>query len=140
MNKTDRFDIISRESNISHPIPAAPWRNVFLDVTHSVWCHGDMFYSIWLDVWSKHERCLHTVTAVASGALMCCLLTGRNFESEGVLLLDGVCEEEASIAAVVRVRVLAQNVGEVQVSIQTHGHSLILLDRTHSYKMPEEHS
>lgn len=62
----------------------------------------------------------------------CCLLTGLHFESEGVLLLDSVCEEEASIAAVVCVSVLGQNIGEVQVSIQTHGHSLILRDWAHS--------
>lgn len=60
---------------------------------------------------------MHTVTAVGSVVLMCCLLTGLNFESEGVLLLNGVCEEEASVAAVVCVSILGQNVGEVQVSI-----------------------
>lgn len=61
-------------------------------------------------------------------------LTGQNFEGEGVLLLDGVCEEEASVAAVVSVSVFGQNVGEVQVPVQTHGHSLILRDRIHRWK------
>lgn len=68
---------------------------------------------------------------------MCCLLTGQNFECEGVLLLDGVCEEEASVAAVVSVSIFGQNVGEVQVSIQTHGHSLILRDWSHSCRRTE---
>lgn len=49
-----------------------------------------------------------------------------------------MCEEEASVAAVIRLSVLRQNVGEVQVSIQTHGHSLVLSDGTHSYEMQEE--
>lgn len=65
---------------------------------------------------------------------VCCLLTGQNFECEGVLLLDGVREEEASIAAVVSVSIFGQNIGEVQVPIQTHGHSLILRDRSHSWR------
>lgn len=61
-----------------------------------------------------------------------CLLTGLNLKCEGVLLLDGVCEEEASIAAVVCVSILGNNIGKVEVSIQTHGHSLILRDWSHS--------
>lgn len=65
---------------------------------------------------------------------VCCLLTGLNFECEGVLLLDGVCEVEASVAAVVSVSIFDQNVGEVQVPVQTHGHSLILRDRGHSWR------
>lgn len=58
-------------------------------------------------------------------------LTGLNFEVEGVLLLDGVCEAEASVAAVVILSVLDQNIGEVQVSIQTHGNPPILMDGGH---------
>lgn len=68
---------------------------------------------------------------------VCCLLTGQNFECEGVLLLDGVCEKEASVAAVVNVSVFGQNVGEVQVSVQTHGYSLILRDGSHGWKTQE---
>lgn len=66
---------------------------------------------------------------------MCVLVSGRltglDFECEGILLLDSVCEEEASVAAVVCASILANNVGEVQVSVQTHGHSLILRDWNH---------
>ena len=68
----------------------------------------------------------------AQNVLLCSLLTGLNFECKGVLLLDGVCEEEASIAAVVSLSILSQNIGEVQVSIQAHGHSLILRNGTHT--------
>ena len=69
---------------------------------------------------------------------LCFLLTGLNFECEGVLLLDGLCIGEAGITAVVCVSILIYNVGKVQVSIQTHGHSLILRDCTHSWKTKEE--
>lgn len=60
------------------------------------------------------------VGGVCACVCVCSLLTGQNFECEGVLLLDGVCEEEASIAAIVRVSIFGQNIGEVQVPIQTH--------------------
>lgn len=63
-----------------------------------------------------------------------CLLTRQDFEGEGVLLLDGLREEEASVAAVVSVSIFGQDVGEVEVPVQTHGHPLILRDRSHSWK------
>lgn len=64
---------------------------------------------------------------------VCCwLLTGENFECKRVLLLDSVREEEASVAAVVCFSVVEQNVGEIQVTIQTHRYSLILRDRSHT--------
>lgn len=69
---------------------------------------------------------------------MCRLLTGQDFKCEGVLLPDGVCKEEASVAAVVSLSIFGQNVREVQVPIQTHGHSLILRDRNHSWKTQED--
>lgn len=69
----------------------------------------------------------------SSGFWLRGLLTGLNFESEWVLLLDGVCEEKASVAAVVRLSILSQNIGEVQVTIQTHGHSLILTNGNHTW-------
>lgn len=81
---------------------------------------------------TQNQYRIHLVLCV------CCLLTGQNFECEGVLLLDGVCEEEASIAAVISVSVFGQNVGEVQVPIQTHGDSLILRDRSHSWRPQED--
>lgn len=67
------------------------------------------------------------------------LLTGLDLEGEGVLLLDGVSEEEPSVAAVVRLSVSDQHVGEVQVSIQTHGHPLVLRDGTHGCRASQTH-
>lgn len=67
------------------------------------------------------------------------ILTGLDLECEGVLLLDGVSEEEASVAAVVRLSISGQHVGEVQVSVQTHGHSLVLRDGTHGCRASRTH-
>lgn len=61
-------------------------------------------------------------------------LTGEDLEGEGVLLLDGVGEVEACIAAVVCLHVLQQHVGEVQVSIIALGDTLVLCDGLHGYK------
>lgn len=63
---------------------------------------------------------------------ICGVLTGLNFECERVFLLDGVCEEEAGVAAVVCVGILSHDVGEVEVAVHPHGHSLILRDWSHS--------
>lgn len=62
-------------------------------------------------------------------------LTGLDSEAEGVLLLDGVCEVEASVAAVVSLCILEVNIGEVQVSVLTHGHPFILRDWIHIWWM-----
>lgn len=68
---------------------------------------------------------------------VCLSLTGLDPEREGVLLLDSVSEEEASVAAVVRLSVSDQHVGEVQVSVQPHGHPLVLRDGTHGCTAPQ---
>lgn len=107
---------------------------------------GDMSSCIWNRLWSEpHSRywerkgpqsaCTVTwgVTRQSQYGSVCWILTCLNFEREGVLLLDGVCEKEASVAAVVIVSVFGQHVGEVQVSVQTHGHSLVLKDRRHRW-------
>lgn len=71
---------------------------------------------------------------------VCLSLTGLDLEREGVLLLDGVSEEETSVAAVVGQSVSGQHVGEVQVSIQPHGHPPVLRDGTHGCTTPQRHS
>lgn len=58
-------------------------------------------------------------------------LTGFDLEGVGVLLLDGVGEVEAGVAAVVGQRVLRQHVGEVKVPVVALGHALVLRDRLH---------
>ena len=58
-------------------------------------------------------------------------LTALHFEAEGVLLLDGVGEDKTGIAAVVCAGVLGQDAGEVEVSIEPHGHAGVLLDSLH---------
>ena len=60
------------------------------------------------------------------------------FECEGIFLLDGVCEEEASVAAVVCVSVFSQHIGEIQVPVQTHGHTTILGYRHHGWRREVE--
>lgn len=57
------------------------------------------------------------------------LLTCLHFKCVGVLLLYGVCELEASIAAVVSLGIFSQNVGEEQVTVQAHWHPPVLCYR-----------
>lgn len=64
-------------------------------------------------------------------------LTGENFEVEGVLLLDGMGEVEAGIAAVVRLHILQHHIGEIQVSVMALGDTLVLGDGLHGYKEAE---
>ncbi len=53
-------------------------------------------------------------------------LTCLHFKGEWVFLLNGVCELEASVAAVVSVGIFSQNIGEEQVTVQAHWHPLVL--------------
>lgn len=55
-------------------------------------------------------------------------LTGLDHDGHGRLLDDGANPGEGGKAAVVSPAVLLLGVGEVQVSVQTHGHPLVLLD------------
>lgn len=64
-------------------------------------------------------------------------LTGEDLESEWVLLLDGVSEVEAGIAAVVSLHVLHHNVREIQVPVMALGDPLVLGDGLHGYKKAE---
>lgn len=64
-------------------------------------------------------------------------LTGKDFEVEWVLLLDGVGEVEAGIAAVVRLHVLQHHIREIQVSVMALGDTLVLGDGLHGYKEAE---
>ena len=61
-------------------------------------------------------------------------LTGQDFEVEWVLLLDGVGEVEAGIAAVVCLHVLQHHIREIQVSIMALGDTFVLGDGLHGYK------
>lgn len=64
-------------------------------------------------------------------------LTGEDPEGERVLLLDGVGEVEACVAAVVGLHVLQHDIGEVQVSIMALGDALVLGDGLHGCKEAE---
>ena len=64
-------------------------------------------------------------------------LTGEDLEGERVLLLDGVGEVEASVAAVVGLHVLHHHVREIQVPVMALGDPLILGDGLHGYKEAE---
>lgn len=64
-------------------------------------------------------------------------LTGEDLQGERVLLLDGVGEVEAGVAAVVGLHVLHHHIREIQVSIMALGHPLILGDGLHGYKEAE---
>ena len=55
-------------------------------------------------------------------------LTGLDHDGHGCLLDDGAYPGEGGETAVVSPAVLLLGVGEVQVSVQTHGHPLVLLD------------
>lgn len=64
-------------------------------------------------------------------------LTGEDLEGERVLLLDGVGEMEAGVAAVVCLHVWQHHIGEVQVSVVSLGHTLVLGDGLHGCKEAE---
>lgn len=53
-------------------------------------------------------------------------LTVQDFDSDGLFLLDGLCVRKAGVTDVVVPRVLLQDIGEVQVSIQRLGHTAAL--------------
>lgn len=65
-------------------------------------------------------------------------LTGEDLEGEGVLLLNGVGEVKARVAAVVGLHVLQHDVGEVQVPVVTLGDTLVLGDGLHGCGEAEE--
>lgn len=46
-------------------------------------------------------------------------------------MLDGVGEKEACVAVVVGVGVFGHHAGEVQVTVEPHGHASVLLDGHH---------
>lgn len=58
-------------------------------------------------------------------------LTGFDLEGVGVLLLDGVGEVEAGVAAVIGQSILSQDVGEIEVPVEALGHPLVLWDWLH---------
>jgi hypothetical protein len=53
--------------------------------------------------------------------------TALDYDRHGILLDDGAYPGEGSEATVVSAAVLLQSIREEQVTVQTHGHPLILL-------------
>lgn len=52
-------------------------------------------------------------------------LTVQHGDRDGLLLLDGLCVREASVADVVGPAVFRKDIGEVQVSVQSLGHPFV---------------
>lgn len=59
------------------------------------------------------------------------LLTGDDFNDYGPLLLDAVFVRNTGIAAVVGLGVVKENIGEVEIPVNTGGHPAVLPHRLH---------
>lgn len=80
-----------------------------------------MGFGVWTWRWTA-------VTMLSKINLWKCLLTCLHNDRHGGLLDDGSYSWKSSKAAVISPAVFVHRVSEVKVSVQAHGHPVVLLD------------